>query len=98
MRLGSCFFISNVLDEMRLGSITFSGNHASTTAYLAQYREMVNRVEMAAQSRLWIGKDYNNFVLKDLTHLDDPFEGNFCNFFVKFLKAGIFLCVTCLVS
>lgn len=36
---------------------------------------MVSQVQLAAQSRLWIGKDYNNFVLKDLTNLDDPFEG-----------------------
>ena len=47
----------------------------NSPAYLAKYREMVSLVEMAAQSRLWIGKDYNNFVLKDLTNLNDPFEG-----------------------
>jgi len=51
------------------------GHQAPKPAYLDKYREMVNMVEMAAQSRLWIGKDYNNFVLKDLTNLDDPFAG-----------------------
>ena len=45
-------------------------------AYLEKYREMVSQVQLASQSRLWIGKDYNNFVLKDLTNLDDPFEGD----------------------
>uniref|UniRef100_H2Z4U6 phospholipase D n=1 Tax=Ciona savignyi TaxID=51511 RepID=H2Z4U6_CIOSA len=30
-------------------------------------------VEHAAQAKLWIGKDYNNFILKDLSQLDDPF-------------------------
>ncbi|XP_078494290.1 phospholipase D1 isoform X2 [Ciona intestinalis] len=43
------------------------------SSVLTQYKDMVNQVEYAAQSKLWIGKDYNNFILKDLTQLDDPF-------------------------
>uniref|UniRef100_H2Z4U1 Phospholipase n=1 Tax=Ciona savignyi TaxID=51511 RepID=H2Z4U1_CIOSA len=38
-----------------------------------QYKNLVNKVEHAAQAKLWIGKDYNNFILKDLSQLDDPF-------------------------
>nr|CAB3264933.1 phospholipase D1-like [Phallusia mammillata] len=42
--------------------------------YLQTYQQMVSQVEKAGKSRLWIGKDYNNFIAKDLTNLDDPFE------------------------
>uniref|UniRef100_H2Z4U4 Phospholipase n=1 Tax=Ciona savignyi TaxID=51511 RepID=H2Z4U4_CIOSA len=41
--------------------------------HLQQYKNLVNKVEHAAQAKLWIGKDYNNFILKDLSQLDDPF-------------------------
>uniref|UniRef100_H2Z4U2 Phospholipase n=1 Tax=Ciona savignyi TaxID=51511 RepID=H2Z4U2_CIOSA len=43
--------------------------------HLQQYKNLVNKVEHAAQAKLWIGKDYNNFILKDLSQLDDPFGG-----------------------
>ncbi|XP_076810877.1 phospholipase D1-like isoform X2 [Clavelina lepadiformis] len=55
-------------------TVTNGKPKGKTEIYLEQYKEMVTKADKMGKSRLWIGKDYNNFILKDLTNLDDPFE------------------------
>uniref|UniRef100_F6WA81 Phospholipase n=1 Tax=Ciona intestinalis TaxID=7719 RepID=F6WA81_CIOIN len=61
-----CFMVHKIRVNLNAAPLQAS-------SVLTQYKDMVNQVEYAAQSKLWIGKDYNNFILKDLTQLDDPF-------------------------
>lgn len=34
-----------------------------------------NPINLAGNTKLWLGKDYSNFIFKDWTLLDRPFEG-----------------------
>ena len=37
-----------------------------------------NLDDLTGNTKLWIGKDYNNFIKKDWVQLDRPFEGMLC--------------------
>lgn len=36
--------------------------------------------DFVGSGKLWIGKDYVNFIFKDFTDLEEPFHGAFCSF------------------
>lgn len=43
-------------------------------------------LDVSCFEKLWIGKDYTNFILKDFQNLDRPFEGkNYIFLFIYFL-------------
>jgi phospholipase D1/2 len=31
---------------------------------------------MSGMAKYWVGKDYTNFIVKDFTNLDAPYQGN----------------------
>lgn len=37
--------------------------------------KMIEDMGLEGSSKLWIGKDYCNFIFKDFVKLDQPFEG-----------------------
>ena len=39
--------------------------------------EKVRELEVEGASKLWVGKDYVNFIYKDFIQLDMPYHGNF---------------------
>ncbi|XP_039258674.2 phospholipase D1-like isoform X3 [Styela clava] len=55
-----------------LSSNGADGGPASSAG--AAYKGMVENMKLAGQAKLWVGKDYANFVAKDLAHLDDPYD------------------------
>lgn len=47
--------------------------------------EKIREMEVEGASKLWVGKDYVNFIYKDFVELDMPFHG------IHFYAAFIFL-------
>lgn len=41
---------------------------------LPEQDEPDNKVELDGQAKLWVGKDYTNFIFKDFSELDSPFN------------------------
>ena len=37
--------------------------------------KIIEEMGLEGSSKLWIGKDYCNFIFKDFKELDEPFEG-----------------------
>jgi hypothetical protein len=33
-------------------------------------------ISLSGMAKYWIGKDYTNFIVKDFTNLDAPYQGN----------------------
>lgn len=71
-------------DELGMKPVEVASRHVSQPTPLAQVVE--GRVVTEAKeilednkgnSKLWIGKDYTNFIVKDFTNLDLPFVGKF---------------------
>jgi len=33
-------------------------------------------ISLSGMAKYWVGKDYTNFIVKDFTNLDAPYQGN----------------------
>ncbi|XP_034034526.1 phospholipase D2 isoform X2 [Thalassophryne amazonica] len=63
---------SSIMEEKPKGnSVTDSPNPSETVKNLEQ-----DTVDLTHNTKLWLGKDYNNFIQKDWVQLDKPFEDN----------------------
>lgn len=44
-------------------------------AFEPDKQEVQNLNDLTANTKLWLGKDYSNFIRKDWVQLDRPFDG-----------------------
>lgn len=54
----------------------------------AQFDAQLAKQELSGPLKIWVGKDYVNFIFKDFVELDNPFTGTFDNFPIATVRAS----------
>ena len=74
--VGSPIYLS---EEERRKKQLYGGEKGAPLGDLASPQPFKNAAifELDGQAKLWIGKDYINFIVKDFTNLDSPYAGKF---------------------
>lgn len=66
--------LPGLLSPLNIHNVKFTKCAGATSAG-QEYKGIVQNIKKVGQGKLWVGKDYCNFVMKDLANLNAPYEG-----------------------